>query len=73
MAKISAEAAAVERAEMGVSEQSMTGAWRVIIARTPQRYVAYYFHQNDDPRLKRALLTQAQRWYEAQIASPTAT
>lgn len=72
MGKQSAEAAAVERAEMGVSEHPMSGAWRVIIARTPQRYVAYYFHENDDPRLKRSLLAQAHRWYEAQIASAAA-
>lgn len=40
----------------------MTGAWRVIIARVPNRYVTYYYHENDDARLKAALKLQAERW-----------
>jgi hypothetical protein len=40
----------------------MTGAWRVIIARVPDRYVAYYYHENDDARLRVALKAQAERW-----------
>jgi hypothetical protein len=52
---------------MGVSDEAMTGAWRVIIARVPDRYVAYYYHQNDDARLKAALTAQAERWFAGQV------
>ena len=58
----SAERAAVARAPIGVSDEAMTGAWRVIIARVPDRYVCYYYHENDDARLKVALRAQAERW-----------
>ena len=58
----SAERAAVARAPLGVSDEAMTGAWRVIIARVPDRYVAYYYHENDDARLRAALQLQAERW-----------
>ena len=58
----SAEQAAVARAPLGVSDEAMTGAWRVIIARAPERYVAYYYHENDDAHLKMALRDQAERW-----------
>lgn len=58
----SAEQAAVARAPMGVSDEAMTGAWRVIIGRAPGRYVAYYYHESDDARLKAALRAQAGRW-----------
>ncbi len=68
-AKPSAEQAAVARAPLGVSDEAMTGAWRVIIARAPDRYVTYYYHQNDDPRLKKALTLQAERWFAAQAPS----
>ncbi len=61
-AKPTAEQAAVARAPIGVSDQAMTGAWRVIIARVPDRYVTYYYHENDDARLKVALMAQAERW-----------
>ena len=57
-----AEQAAVARAPIGVSDEAMTGAWRVIIARVPERYIAYYYHENDDARLKAALKLQAGRW-----------
>ena len=57
-----AEQAAVARAPIGVSDEAMTGAWRVIIARVPGRYVAYYYHENDDARLRVALKLQAERW-----------
>ena len=57
-----AEQAAVARAPIGVSDAAMTGAWRVIIARVPDRYVTYYYHENDDPRLRVALKLQAERW-----------
>ena len=57
-----AEQAAVARAPIGVSDEAMTGAWRVIIARVPDRYVAYYYHKNDDARLRVALKLQAERW-----------
>ena len=57
-----AEQSAVARAPIGISDQAMTGAWRVIIARLPDRYVAYYYHENDDARLKAALNLQAERW-----------
>ncbi len=60
-----AEQAAVARAPIGVSDEAMTGAWRVIIARVPDRYVAYYYHNNDDARLKPALKLQAIRWVES--------
>ena len=33
-----AEQAAVARAPIGVSDEAMTGAWRVIIARVPVRH-----------------------------------
>ena len=66
----SAEQAAVARSPIGVSDEAMTGAWRVIIARVPgviiarvpDRYVTYYYHENDDARLKAALKLQAERW-----------
>ena len=57
-----AEQAAVARAPIGVSDEAMTGAWRVIIGRVPDRYVAYYYHENDDVRWKVALRAQAGRW-----------
>ena len=57
-----AEQAAVARAPIGVSDEAMTGAWRVIIGRVPDRYVAYYYHENDDVRWKVALRAQAERW-----------
>jgi hypothetical protein len=57
-----AEQSAVARAPIGVSDEAMTGMWRVIIARVPDRYVAYYYHENDDARLKAALKLQAERW-----------
>jgi hypothetical protein len=58
----SAEQAAVARSPIGVSDEAMTGAWRVIIGRVPDRYVAYYYHENDDVRLRAALKLQAERW-----------
>lgn len=58
----SAEQAAVARSPIGVSDEAMTGAWRVIIARVPDRYVTYYYHENDDARLRAALQLQAERW-----------
>ena len=57
-----AERLAVARAPIGVSDEAMTGAWRVIIARVPDRYVAYYYHENDDARVRVALKLQAERW-----------
>jgi len=57
-----AEQAAVARAPIGVSDEAMTGAWRVIIARVPDRYMAYYYHENDDARLRVALKLQADRY-----------
>ena len=57
-----AEQSAVARAPIGVSDEAMTGAWRVIIARISDRYVAYYYHKNDDARLKAALKLQAEHW-----------
>ena len=57
-----AEKSAVARAPIGVSDEAMTGAWRVIIARVPDHYVAYYYHENDDARLRVALKLQAERW-----------
>jgi hypothetical protein len=53
---------------MGVSDAAMTGAWRVIIARVPDRYMAYYYHANDDARHKEALRLQAERWVASQLA-----
>jgi hypothetical protein len=67
-AKPSAEKSAVARSPLGVSDQAMTGPWRVIIARVPDRYVAYYYHEGDDQRLKKALSLQAERWLLAQEA-----
>lgn len=61
----SAEAAAVDRAEEGISEHAMTGGWRVLIARKAGRYERWYFHANDDTRLKEALRRQAWRWLGA--------
>jgi hypothetical protein len=57
-----AEQAAVARAPVGVSDEAMTGSWRVIIARVPDRYMTYYYHENDDARLRVALKHQAERW-----------
>jgi hypothetical protein len=57
-----AEHSAVARAPLGISDEAMTGAWRVIIARVPDHYVAYYYHENDDKRLRAALKLQAERW-----------
>ena len=57
-----AEQSAVARAPIGVSDAAMTGAWRVIIARVPERYVTFYYHENDDARLRAALKLQAERW-----------
>lgn len=65
-ARPSAEQSAAARAPIGVSDQAMTGDWRVIIARVPERYVAYYYHVNDDARITRALKLQADRWFAAQ-------
>ena len=59
---LTAEQAAVARAPIGVSDEAMMGAWRVIIARVHDRYVTYYYHENDDARLKAALRLQAERW-----------
>ena len=68
-----AEQSAIARAGIGVSDEAMTGAWRVIIARTPDRYVAYYYHENDDIRIKAALKRQAERWIANQrIAAESA-
>ena len=57
-----AEQSAVARAPIGVSDEAMTGAWRVIIARVPDLCVTYYYHENDDARLRVALKLQAERW-----------
>lgn len=59
-----AEQAGVARAPMGVSDAAMTGtgSWRVIIGRVPDSYVAYYYNENDDARLRVALKLQAERW-----------
>ena len=56
-----AEQSAVARAPIGVSDEALTGGWRVIIARVPDRYVACYYHE-DDARLRVALKLQAERW-----------
>ena len=61
----SAERAGVARSPIGVSDEAMTGAWRVIIARVPGRYVAYYYHENDDARFKVALRAEAELWIAA--------
>ena len=61
-AVLTAEQSAVARAPMGVSDAAMTGAWRVIIARVPDRYATYYYHENDDPRWRDALKRRAERW-----------
>lgn len=63
----SAEKSAVARAPIGVSDEAMTGAWRVIIARVPDRHVTYYYHENDDARLKVALRAQAERWVASHL------
>ena len=65
-AQKAAERSAVARAPIGVSDEAMTGAWRIIIARAPNRYVTYYYHENDDARLKAALKLQAERWIASQ-------
>ena len=57
----------VARAPIGVSDEAMTGAWRVIIARVPDRYVTYYYHENDDARLRLALRAQAERWVASHL------
>jgi hypothetical protein len=57
-----AEQLAVAQAPIGISDEAMTGGWRVIVARVPDRYVAYYYHKNDDPRLRVALKLQAEQW-----------
>jgi len=62
-----AEQAAVALAPIGVSDEAMTGAWRVIIARVPDRYVTYYYHENDDARLRLALRAQAERWVASHL------
>ena len=54
--------AAIARAPIGVSDEAMTGAWRVIIARMPDRYMTYYYNENDDARHKLALKAKAERW-----------
>jgi hypothetical protein len=64
---ISAEASVVEKSEFGVTDRAMSGAWRVIIARAPDRYVAFYYNENDDLRHKTALLANAERWYAEQV------
>ena len=65
--RITAEESAVALAPIGVSDNAMTGAWRVIIARVPDRYVAYYCHEGDDARLKAALRLSAERWLASQL------
>ncbi len=54
--------AAIARAPIGVSDEAMTGAWRVIIARVPDRYMTYYYNENDDAHHKLALKAKAERW-----------
>ena len=50
-----------------LASEAMTGAWRVIIARVPGRYVTYYYHENDDARLRLALRAQAERWVASHL------
>lgn len=60
------EAATVARAPEGVSDHAMTGAWRVIIARTKDGpYRAWYYHENDDKRWVEMLQRHAEWWVEA--------
>ena len=48
---------------IGVSDEAMmVRGWRVIIARGPDRYVAYYYNENDDARIRVELKLQAERW-----------
>jgi len=61
---LSADAAVRSRAPLGVSEHAMTGAWRVIVARTHSAARTYYFHENDDSRIAAALRTAAERFVE---------
>lgn len=45
----SAEQSAVDRAPLGVSDEAMTGAWRVIIARVPMADEKYWMYQSSFP------------------------
>ena len=56
------EQSAIARATMGLSDHAMTGAWRVIIARTPEKERAWYYHAADHKDHARALKEQALRW-----------
>jgi hypothetical protein len=62
MATPTAEQSIVARAPMGVSDAAMIGTWRVIIARVPDCYMTYYYHENDDARHRVALMLRAERW-----------
>ena len=60
----SAEDAAISRAPEGVSEQEMTGAWRVLIAKHGTKHRARYYHTGNDKRSIEALRKAMNDWYE---------
>jgi hypothetical protein len=64
---MTAEQAAIARCNAGVYDVPMTGAWRVIIARTTSGHArTWYYHANDDARLPVALRKQAEDWLAKQ-------
>ena len=60
---MTAEQAAISRAPLGVSDQPMTGAWRVIIARKPEKARTWYYHAGDHARHIAALADAANAWF----------
>lgn len=67
MCNTPAERAAIARVAAGVHGVEMTGAWRVIIARTASGHArTWYYHQNDDARLPEYLRRQAREWLDSQ-------
>lgn len=59
----SAEKTIIANAPSGVSDHDMGTGWRVIVARYGERAATWYYHVNDDPRIRKGILADAERRY----------
>jgi len=56
-----AEKAIVARSTNGVTEHNMGTGWHVIVAKHNDLCATWYYHTNDDPRIRDALKRDAER------------
>ena len=61
---MTADEAVKSRAPLGVSTHDMASGWLVIVGRREDQSRTWYFHVNDDPRLRDALLKIAHEYVE---------